>query len=291
MTDEGSEIFRHSPQNDVFGVLEAFLKKNILFYAFILSGLTFFVSQTEAATIRISAPKVQLELVPGETYSGEIVAENPTTEAVKVKIYLEDWAYTPGAAGQKTFTPVGSTSLSCGKWITFSPSDTTIEPFGRLQLRYTIKVPPDAKGGHYAVLFFETILGAATDEEGVNVLVAGRIGSLFYIEAKGVAERKGKIESVNIKAPEGNKPFEIVTTFANTGDVDITLNGKYLIMDKDGVVHGRGDLSSIYTFPGYKETEVTQWVGRLPKGDYQVLLTYDLGKGKTLVEEKTLTIT
>lgn len=244
----------------------------------------------EAATIRISAPKVQLKLAPGENYTGEMTAENPTEEEVKVKIYLEDWVYAPGGTGQKNFTPMGTTPLSAAKWIAFSPAEETIKPFGRTVVRYTIQVPQDAKGARYAVLFFETALGTAKDEEGVNVLVAGRIGSLFYVEIKDSAERKGEIKAVEIKAPEGNKPMGIVTAFHNTGTTDITLAGNFLIMDKAGKVLGRGEMEKIYTFPDTTESGKTEWIGRLPKGDYQVLLTYDLGEGKSLVEEKPLRI-
>jgi hypothetical protein len=72
--------------------------------------------------------------------------------------------------------------------------------------------------------------------------------------------------------------------------VDISLGGNFLIMDAEGKIQGRGDLNKIYTFPGGVEVGKTQWVGRLPKGIYDALITYDLGAGKTLVEEKKLTI-
>ena len=265
------------------------IKKVVVFIAW-MALLVACVPVSEAATIRISAPKVELELAPGQTYSGEIIAENPTEEEIKIRVYVEDWSYTPGGTGEKAFTPVGSTPASAGKWITFSPSNDTIKPFGRTVARYTIAVPPDAKGSHFAVMFFETMLGTATDEEGVNVLVAGRIGSLFFIEAKGNSERKAEVKSVEIKPPQGNSPLEMVSTFKNTGNTDITVGGKFILMDAEGKIQARGDLNKIYIFPGRTESGKSQWVGRLPKGSYQVLLTYDLGKGKTLVQEKTLVI-
>ena len=266
------------------------LKKIALLGLLLFPVLFCLVPDSQAATIRVSSPKVQLKLAPGETYTGDITAENPTEEDVKVKIYLEDWVYAPGGGGQKNFSPMGTTPLSAAKWITFSPAQDTLKPFARTVVHYTVQVPQDAKGAHYAVLFFETVLGTAQDEEGVNVLVAGRIGSLFYVEAKGATDRQGEIKSLELKTSEGNKPLEIATTFHNTGTTDVTLGGNFLIMEKDGKVVGRGDLDKIYTFPGATESGKTQWVGRLPKGDYQVLFTYDLGEGKSLVEERPLRI-
>lgn len=245
---------------------------------------------SEASTIRVSNPKIELELAPGETYSGEIVAENPDSEEVKLRVYAEDWVYVSGGTGEKKFTPAGTTPLSGTKWITFTPSDAVLPPFGKVTARYTIAVPQDAKGAYYSVLFFETILGTTQNEEGVNVLVAGRVGALFLIHIKGTTDRQGEVSQVKVTAPEGNKPMEIETTFKNTGNVDITLGGNLLIMDGDGKVAGRGDLNKIYTLPGSVESRKTQWVGRLPKGTYELLLTYDLGQGKTLVKDETVVI-
>lgn len=259
------------------------MRKAALFFLVFLC----FFSEAHAATIRINSPKIQLELSPGESITGEIAAENPTEEPTRARIYLEDWTYNAGGTGQKHFSPMGSTPHSASKWITFSPTDEELKPFGRTVVHYTIKVPNDAKGAYYSVLFFETLLGKASDEEGASVNVAGRIGALFFIEIKGANERKGEIQSVVIKPPFENKPLVITTTFRNSGAVDIALGGNFLIMDPEGKVKARGDLNKIYTFPGDAESGTTEWVGRLPRGTYQALLTYDLGKGKTLVEEKT----
>ena len=248
------------------------------------------VSDLGAATLLINAPKIELALSPGESYSGEIQTENPTDTEAKVKIYLEDWYYAPEGNGEKKFAPSGSTSLSASPWIHFSPVESTIKPFGRLTTRYTIQIPPDAKGGHYAVLFFETSMASLVTEEGVNIPVAGRIGALFFIEAKTDVNRNGEIKSVSFKSPGGNKPIEIWTTFHNSGDVEVTLSGKFLIMTAENQAVSRGELTKIYTFPGGTGSSKTEVIGRFPRGSYQVILTYDLGKGKSRVEEKTLVV-
>jgi len=243
-----------------------------------------------ASTMRISNPKIELELSPGETYSGEITLENPADEEVKARLYLEDWMYAGGGTGEKKFTPAASTPLSASQWITFNPVDSKLLPFGRLTARYTVTVPAAAKGAYYSVLFFETMLGATVSEEGASVLVAARIGSLFFIQVKGTIDRSGQVQSVQIDPPQGNKPMEIITVFKNTGNVDITLGGNLLIMDSEGKMLGRGGLNKIYTFPQSTASGKTQWIGRLPKGKYQLLITYDLGKGKTEVKEEALLI-
>lgn len=247
-------------------------------------------SIADAASIRINAPRIELELAPGESYSGEFTAENPDEAEVKARLYLEDWAYLPGGAGDKQFLPAASTPLSAASWITFSPSEMAVPGFGRQTVRYTVSVPEGVSGGYYAVLFMETAMGSVENEDGASVLVSGRIGALFFVRIKGTTQKEGRLKSVDIIAPDGNKPLEIHTTFENTGNVDIELGGNFLVMDAEGAVAARGQLQTIYTFPKTLERGVTRWAGTIAPGTYDLLLTYDLGQGQTLVEEKSLTI-
>jgi hypothetical protein len=255
-------------------------------------GFLSWASPASAVSLRINVPKVELELAPGESYSGEIVCENPTADELKLKIYQEDWTYKGTGTGEKEFTPVGSTPSSSGAWVTFAPAEETLMPYGRVTARYTVNVPKDttARGARYSVLFFETIVGSIKDEEGANVLVAGRVGALFFIRVKGTVEHGGRIRGVEVVPPRGNSPLEIRTDFENTGNVDITLEGNFLVMDADANVAARGDLKRLYTMPGGSGSTKTEWVGRLSPGNYSLLLTYDLGMGQTLVEEKTLVV-
>lgn len=251
-----------------------------------------FVPVAYAKTLRISAPKVELELSPGETYSGEISLENPDPDETIISMYIEDWVYSAGGTGEKKFSPASTTPLSASKWINFTEPGAPLKPYGKALARYTVTVPQDAKGGYYSVLFFETKLGPSNSqgEEGMSVQVAGRIGSLFFIHIKGSIDRAGDIQKVTIQPPLGNQPMEIETTFQNTGNVDITVAGNFLVMSSEGKVLGRGDLTPIYTFPGVTETRKTEWVGKLPKGSHQLVLTYNLGLGKSIVKEESLTI-
>ena len=264
--------------------------KRVFLSLFVL-GFSFFAADPcQAALLRISAPKIELDLSPGESYSGEVSVENPDPEEAKLKIYMEDWAYSSGVTGEKQFAPAGTMPLSSVKWISYAPALATMPPYSKTVVRYTIQVPQDAKGGHYSVLFFETMIGTSTSEGGASVIVAGRIGSLFYIRPKGTIDRRGEIVSVHVEAPSGSKPMTIETVFKNSGNTDITLGGNFLIMNEGGNILGRGDIAKIYTFPGDTESRSTQWVGRLPKGAYSLLLTYDLGEGKSLVKEETLNV-
>ncbi len=265
--------------------------KKIFFSSFFGAVLLALSVTGHAATLVINTPKVEVELEPGGTYSGEISVENPTDSVATLKTYLEDWMYDTGGTGDKLFAPPGTMPLSASPWITFTTPEPTLAPFGRATVRYTVRIPAEGSAGaHYSVLFFETVIGNMPNEDGVSVDVAGRIGSLFVVETKGTVKRDGEIVSLEIAPPEGNKPMEIHTQFKNNGNVHISLEGSFLILDEAGQVRARGELSKLYTFPGQAVEGTSKWVGRLPAGNYTVIATYNLGKGKSLVEERTLAI-
>lgn len=265
--------------------------KKLYFCLIILIAVFGLNSAAQAASVRLDHPKVELELAPGESYSGEVTAENSADEELKLRLYLEDWKYKPSGKGDKDFFPSGTTEFSASPWITFSPADEVLKPFGKVTARYTIRVPENAQGAYYSVLFFETILGMAQNPDGSNVLVAGRIGALFIVHVKGTVRKEGQLRAVEIVPPTGNAPLVVKTELVNSGNVELIASGKFLAMDETGKIAARGDLGSIYTQPGQSATRESEWVGRLEPGSYQAILTYDLGQGDIRTEERAFTVT
>ena len=234
----------------------------------------------------LSQSKVRLLVTPGQTAHGEIILENPYPESRFMRIYLEDWYYLPAADGTKAFAPANTTPLSCASWITFSPSEITVPPYGRQRIGYSVKVPADASGGHYAILFFETKLGETESVGGgvgAGINLSLRIASLFYVEAKGKLNRTGEIGNLVLKTDK-NKSLLIQSDFRNTGNVDITCGGSFHIMDKEGIIYARGEFNNVYTFPGDSAKLTSIWKEQVPKGKYNLVLTINLGKA---LEEET----
>ena len=244
----------------------------IFLYFFLLLNIAFAIE-----IIQIDQPKIRLSITPGGTKAGVINVVNPSTEAKSTRVYLEDWYYLPNGDGSKEFRPAGSLVNSCSSWISFTPAEFILPAYGRQRLNYTVKIPPDAKGGHYAVMFFENYLGeqkAAT--EGVNVNLAIRVASLFYIEPEGMINRNANISDLKISKKE-NK-FYVTAKFSNTGNVDITAKGTFFIIDQKGMVYARGEFNEVYTFPQDTATLASNWKEPIPKGKYDLILTIDIGK-------------
>jgi hypothetical protein len=202
---------------------------------------------------------------------------NPAPDAKKVSVYVNDWKYLPVQDGTKDFQPPSTFKLSAAKWITFLPAEFTIPAFGKVVLNYTVRVPEDAKGGYYAVLFFENYLGGEqVGAEGVNVNLAIRVACLFYVEAKGTVERTVVID--NLRFNKQQERFCLSADFSNTGNVDITAKSDFYIIDDKGMVYARGDFNDVYTLPQDTAKISSCWKEIVPAGTYDLVMTIDIGR-------------
>ena len=112
-------------------------------------------------------------MAPGEAMQGTIELISSTDRPIHIKVYLEDWQYTPAGDGSKQFAPPGTLPRSAAPWITFFPREIDIPARGQILVEYSIRVPQDPalSGGYYAVLFFESEINepATTGPDAVTV--------------------------------------------------------------------------------------------------------------------------
>ncbi|KPK98981.1 MAG: hypothetical protein AMJ95_01625 [Omnitrophica WOR_2 bacterium SM23_72] len=253
-------------------------RTRVLFTFFSVLSFFVFTQGLEAATVRINPTKIRLIIPPGGTKTGTIEVENPSEDSIIVKSYLEDWAYTPLHDGTKNFFPAGTTALSCSDWITASLSEFVIPAFNKQTIHYTIRVPEDAKGAHFAALFFESLLSEPDVKDATQLGVIVRIGALFYIEAEGATQRAAEISNLSLERSSNNEPLKMSADLKNLGNVDITAAGTFHIMDDQGMIFSRGELGNVYLFPGESAKLTSSRKDSLSRGKYNLVLTIDIGK-------------
>lgn len=236
------------------------------------------VTGSEAAILQVDPPKVFLTVPAGRSGSGKLTVRNPSEEAIKVKIYAQDWKYSDLHDGTKLFFPLGTLPLSCASWITFSLSELEIPAEGQQDIYYTVKVPQEASGGHFAVLFFESTMAKSIPAGNVSLGLVVRLGAIFYVETAGNSVRTAKIDNFSIKKQSKSKPLEVGLDIINTGNTDIIAKGTLHLINKKGVVFVRSALNKGYTLPAETSRLTGSWKDPLPKGMYDAVLTIDIGK-------------
>src|SRR5687767_7003265 len=106
-------------------------------------------------SIGASPAFLDVELEPGKTSAQTVLLFNSGKDPVTVKGYAWDWWHDP--TNNKKFAPPGSLPHSAAKWISFVPATVTVQPGKAVNVTVTVATPKDAKGGAYAVAWFEAI--------------------------------------------------------------------------------------------------------------------------------------
>ncbi|MFA5115350.1 MAG: hypothetical protein WC469_04730 [Candidatus Omnitrophota bacterium] len=246
-------------------------------FAVAIAGVSYGV---EPDIIRITAPA-------GSTQSGVIKFYTRSPQSAKVKVYAADWLYTDKYDGVRAFYPAKSTALSCADWIVFNPSSFIIPPYEVGILNYTVNIPKDAKGGHYAVIFFETSsvtpaeMPSAAGQQGVqsSIRLQLRLGAFFYIEAKGTVKRAVDLEAISLSKVLKRDNYILSCGLKNTGNADALTSGTFHILDNNGKIITRGKFRNNYTMPGDKTELKGEYKNALPKGKYDLVFTLRLSGG------------
>jgi len=243
----------------------------------IILGVYFFPSLC-SAQVMIEQGKVELTAVPGQTLTGSIDVHNNGDKPLKIRAYLGDFVYVEPFNGKKEFRPAGVTDYSMADWFSFLPRELTLQPYEKRKINYSIKVPADADGGYYNVLFVERNAGRVGAGAMAGVQIISRVGALFFVETSN-ARPRGKID--DIKADGGNLRVHLT----NTGKMIIIPQSTYFIIDQGDRAVKRGEAGLLYLPPGKTAQFSLPAAEGLDDGNYTLVLTIDLGKGEALVRE------
>lgn len=262
--------------------------KKILYLVLVFLSILPPVAFGAGEILVIDQPKVRLVIPAGASQSGVINVENPAAEDKDVRVYLEDWYYVTGGDGSKEFKPAGTLPLSSASWITLAPAQFNLPGRSSMPVHWTVSVPKDVSGGHYSVMFFESLIAKAAPEAGVGVNVAVRVGALFYIEPKETIERRLRLQELSLT--QKGKSIYLNAQLHNTGNVDISATGVFNIIDAQGMVYARGELGEVYTLPG-DSAQISGSAGaELKPGAYDLVITLKLGEQAVEVVEAQIKV-
>lgn len=234
--------------------------------------------QAFAAGLVLSTLKVKLDVAPGEEVVDTIKVSNPSDQSAIVKLSLQDFVLSSPFTGEKKFLPMGTDPRSCGGWISFEPREFDLPPKGEQEIAYRIKVPEDVKGGYYSVLMAERSPVGFDGKVGLGVRI--KIGCLFFLETEDKT-KEGKIKDVTaVKDTIGGY-------FSNEGDVILLANGTFYVIDKEGVMVDRGDITGkqLQIPPEEKSAFTVNVPKDVSPGNYTLVLNFDLQEEDLLMKE------
>lgn len=264
------------------------MRKFCLNLFFILALFILIVSISNALSINVDPSSLVLSAKKGESISGFITIDNKGPQDILVKAYVEDWVFLPDRS--KAFKKPGSQKNSCSQWITLYPDKFTIAPNRSQQVKYTITVPSDAKGGYYSVIFFESQHDDPDLLKKANVIIAGRIGTIVYFETKENSEKKLSLKDFSFSKPITGKPMLFKIKLKNDGNTFASPTGNIIIVDSLSNLLAKIDLGKQFILQGEEVTVEKKWICDLPKGEYEVILTLDYGTQSPISARKKIKV-
>ncbi len=245
----------------------------ILLFLFIIPASAF------AFQFNIDPPRVELTINRGEKKNSYIVVSNThPQEPIHIRAYVQDLVYLPD--GSNDFLPPGTTPWSCAEWISLKPNAFDLPANKEQVVKFQVKVPPEARGGYYGVIFFE-VLTQSNRKDISSAAIAVRIGTIVLVDVAGTAEYKAKLTELSVtKVEKDNVPaLTLSCIIKNLGNLLIRPTGTIRILDPQGreqtimdLNPGKGGI-----FPGTSRRFILSLKKPLKEGRYIVRALVDYG--------------
>lgn len=181
-----------------------------------------FINQ-EVHAFNIEPSRIELSIPRGRQRGKTVTIDNSNSnQPLHLKIYVQDVIFLPDGTGE--FPPAGSTEWSCANWVRIIPEEVDIPPRRTQAVRVNVSVPGEAKGGYYAMVFFES---SPTHIKGLDINF--RLGALLDITVPHTIVRKAQLASMSLV--ESRK---IYVDIFNQGNVLLRPRGRIKILNSKG---------------------------------------------------------
>jgi len=269
--------------------------KRIFQIVILLSLFLFFAFSTQAQDVKFYVYPLKLEMPvsPGESLTEEIKILNQGSEPLNIRTYVMD--YEIDENNEFTFFPPGYESYSAASWITLDKADFTIPAGEEEILEVTMSIPEETEpGGHYAIIFFESVGSIEPGKSGV--VVQGRIGTVVLQSSPGEEKEEGYIKSFTIPKyffPKSRSllwgerealPWEML--FHNSGNVHLNIENTIDFLNWRGKSIYKTDPQRITTLPNTDRRLKGKWEEAPTIGKFTAICKVAYGQGE--LDTKTI---
>lgn len=249
-----------------------------------LLAILFLIASVNAYAVSIQPSVVKIQIAAGETKNGTFDLYNRSDKEVYIKVQLKDWVIDKKTS-KRDFSVTVANPKTLNDWVIIEPEGFLLGPDKHQTVRYTVKVPKDARGGYWGLACFTT---KPLEKKG-GVVAAGEVVSFMGLEVTGTIEKK--IEIRNIKAYNDAKGMKLKVEVKNIGNAPIFMpapDGKYVIKNEKNETVTKGDLNGQMILPEeIIEYEITDPV-KLNAGKYTAIVFFDYGAAKMVGKKAML---
>lgn len=227
--------------------------------------------------LTISPPRTYFTLNAGEKDQKKILIINTSkTETLELAISFNDWEY--NEFGSNVISEPSSLPTSCAEWIRVIPSNVlTLKPGEEREIDIEINVPEtiNQEDVHSVMMYVTQTNSIQRDgQNGETLIITLQTGVKIYHRLN--VARNLDIEFLDFNYSKSEN--RLVLQLENIGNLwaeGIIINE--LINQETGVQTKLGDLI-FYSLPKDKRTIYIPLPKDLPKGEYLITSTFDLGE-------------
>ncbi len=241
----------------------------------------------ETGQIVISPTKVELSMDPGERETREIVIVNRTGQPMTFEFLTEDFEGSLDPSQATIFLGVEDSPRGAKNWLEPEVMSIVLGHGETLTMTVDVKVPLDAEpGGHYAALFASSIT-EETIEDGSNVQITSRVGTLFLVTVSGDIEEDGTLNEPEIPVFSEHGPIKMGLVFNNLGNVHLKPSGKVVIRNFFGQTVSEIPVDEWIVLPESSRRTLVEWDGDRLLGRYTATAEITYGDGDVLALAET----
>ena len=234
-----------------------------------------------AHAISVSIKPIELNLQPGEKYTGSIRVYNEDAETAHVKIYLGDWRQ---VEENEQYLNVGEGQHSISQWMQLSPKHLSIKPNHWEKTQYEIQVPDDEtlSGSYWGIIFVEEMKSeepkVVPNENGIPTLgvnVVFRYGIKIYTTFPEADECEAAFVDAQTIPVEGGG-LDLAAIFENQGNTYLRPFVWLEVRDESGKTIIKEDHQRQTVLPGIKRRyKFSLHDMNIPAGKYTALIIAD----------------
>ncbi len=244
----------------------------------LLTALCVGLAVLSSKALLISNIEFDLTLPRGASETLAFQVLNNETEPLEIQISLADWDR--DITGENRFYPPGTLPRSLASWLSVSPLRFDLIPNEQKEIRFSIKIPSDITGTHWAAIMVEAAPKQTQPQPpGTTVVVRRRFAVKVLETPPGTGTKEGRITLIDVR---GLNPPNIFIEFENRGTVHTPqVTGRIEIRDERGATLEKLNIENFPTLPGAKRlvkaTSTRKKGDLLPPGKYLILAILDYG--------------
>ncbi len=242
-----------------------YLLAGLLALTMAVMGLSSQVKAIEGESIVMSPASTTIDTKSGQTVTRQVTIINDGTNTYDFKVYA-----VPYSVSDKIYEPNFDKQTDNGDaytWVKFAKTRYTLNPGEKVVIPYTVEVPADAApGGHYGVLFAETIPAEGDTQ---SIVRQKRVGSILYATVDGQYIRSGKTVMVAVDAIQLGGHLTARVSVNNTGNVHFVATEYIQVKNIFGKIVYETTLDRV-VMPKTSRDSVVEWKDSPALGLYRV---------------------